>query len=206
MKGVLIIMEVNRRERKKLHSQKAIIDAAIKLFGIKGYQETTVADIMNEADLGIGTFYNYFATKEEILKYLLAEIIAETNQVYEHLLKERKSAKALLEEMFLFTAKIIDTKRFVLPLFLRVANKGTLPKGHMQKENGLTFKLIFAQIIKSGQERGEFRQDIPADVITEMFHSAFQAASFSSLPIGFTDNIKYKLLLLLDGIAIGRKK
>ena len=195
-------MPINRRERKKIYSKKAIVDAAIKMFGIKGYQETTVADIMNEADLGIGTFYNYFESKEEILKYLLSEIIVETNHVYEALLKEKKSAAKLLEEMFIFTAQMINTKRFVLPLFLTAANKGALPKEHMHSKNGLTFKLIFSQIIQTGQNSGEFRKDIPAELITEMFHSVFQAASFSSIPISFMDNIKYKLLLLMDGIVI----
>ena len=63
--------EINRRERKKIFSQKAIVESAVKLFTQKGYQETTVADIMSEADLGIGTFYNYFQSKEDILKHLL---------------------------------------------------------------------------------------------------------------------------------------
>lgn len=199
-------MKVNRRERKKLHSKKAIVDAAVRLFGVKGYQDTTVADIMNEADLGIGTFYNYFATKEEILKYLLEEILQDTNRVYEGLLEEEKSAAQLLEEMFLFTAETVNAKRFVLPLFISAVQKGALPKEHAPQQKGLTFKAIFGQILQAGQENGEFRRDIPADVITEMFHSVLQSASFSSLPIAFMDNIKYKLRLLMDGLALGRQR
>lgn len=188
-----------------MYSKKAIVEAAVKLFRSKGYQDTAVADIMNEADLGIGTFYNYFASKEEILKYLLEEIILETNRVYEQLLKEGKAPAVLLEEMFFFTARTIDAKRFVLPLFLSAANKGAQPKGRASEENGLTFKLIFTQIIQMGQDKGAFRQDIPAEVITEMFHSVLQAASFSSIPIGFIENIRYKLLLLMDGIVADGK-
>ena len=66
---------ITRRERKKIHSKQAIVKAAVKLFSNKGFQETSVADIMNEADLGIGTFYNYFESKDEILKSLLQEIV-----------------------------------------------------------------------------------------------------------------------------------
>lgn len=192
---------INRRERKKMHSKQAIVDAAVKMFVIRGYQEATVADIMNEADLGIGTFYNYFESKEEILKYLLAQIILETNQVYEDLLKRRTTFAKLLSDMVLFTAQVLDNKRFVLPLFLSAAQKGVLPKEHMPNDKGMTFKRIFAQIVESGQAAGEFRTDIPAAVITELFHSVFQAASFSSIDISFMENIKYKLKLLLDGIA-----
>ncbi|MBP2633238.1 MAG: putative TetR family transcriptional regulator, partial [Firmicutes bacterium] len=81
-----MVDSINRRERKKINSKKAIVDAAVKLFSQKGYQETAVADIMNEADLGIGTFYNYFQSKEEILKSLLSEIVEEINAFYETLL------------------------------------------------------------------------------------------------------------------------
>lgn len=194
---------INRRERKKLHSRQAIVDAAVKLFGEKGYPDTAIADIMNQADLGIGTFYNYFQSKEDILKYLLAQIVADTNHVYECLLQEGKPAAVLLEEMFLFTAQVLDTKRFVLPLFMSAAQKGALVKEQIPSESGdLTFRKIFAQIVELGQRNGEFRRDIPAAVITELFHSVFQAASFSTIPIGFMENIKYKLTLLLDGITV----
>lgn len=193
---------INRRERKKIHSKKAIVEAAVKIFGQKGYQEATVADIMNEADLGIGTFYNYFEAKEEILKYLLAEIVAQINQSFELWRKETKSSAILLTEMFLLTAKILDVNRFVLPLFLSAAHKGALPKEQMEAQSGLSFKLIFDRIIRTGQQNAEFRKDIPAEIITEMFHSVFQAASFSSIQIGFMENINYKLRLILDGIVI----
>lgn len=193
---------INRRERKKIHSKKAIVEAAVKIFGQKGYQETTVADIMNEADLGIGTFYNYFEAKEEILKYLLSEIVSQINQSFELWRKETKSSAILLTEMFLLTAKMLDTNRFVLPLFLSAAHKGALPKEHMEIQEELSFKLIFEQIIKAGQKNAEFRSDIPAQIITEMFHSIFQAASFSSIQMSFMENINYKLRLILDGIII----
>ena len=62
---------MGRRERKKLQSRKMILEAAISEFSKKGYKETSVADIMAAADLGIGTFYNYFSSKEELLFSLL---------------------------------------------------------------------------------------------------------------------------------------
>ena len=50
------------------------------------------------------------------------------------------------------------------------------------------------------QERGEIRSDISVDLISEMFHSIYQAAAFSKLQIPFTENIRLKLKILLDGI------
>ncbi|MTD57851.1 TetR/AcrR family transcriptional regulator [Amycolatopsis pithecellobii] len=55
------------RERKRARTRQALIDAAIDLFGRQGYDETTVADIAAEADIGSRTFFSYFASKEELL-------------------------------------------------------------------------------------------------------------------------------------------
>jgi AcrR family transcriptional regulator len=72
--------EMGRRERKKLQTKKKISEITLKLFFSKGLNETTVAEIMEEADLGTGTFYNYFDSKEAILKYCLAERIENAQQ------------------------------------------------------------------------------------------------------------------------------
>ncbi len=48
--------KISRREQKKIYSRKAILEAAVQQFSQEGFQETSVADIMNAADLGIGTF------------------------------------------------------------------------------------------------------------------------------------------------------
>ena len=67
--------KISRRERKKIQSKQAILQASVHLFSTKGFQDTSIADIMNEADLGIGTFYNYFESKEEVLKSLLNGLV-----------------------------------------------------------------------------------------------------------------------------------
>ena len=56
-------------------------------------------------------------------------------------------------------------------------------------------------LVQSGQQGGEFRDDVSAEIITEMFHSLFQAAAFSSLPLSFEENINMKLKLIIDGIC-----
>lgn len=53
-----------------------LIEIAQKLFGGKGYNETSVSDIVREAGVAQGTFYWYFKSKEEILD-AAAESLAE---------------------------------------------------------------------------------------------------------------------------------
>jgi AcrR family transcriptional regulator len=55
------------RERKRLRTRQALVDAAAELFEQRGYDGTTIADIAAAADISTRTFFSYFASKEDIL-------------------------------------------------------------------------------------------------------------------------------------------
>src|SRR5271169_6938654 len=57
----------DRRSRRSAELRERLFRAALALFSKKGFAETTVEDITNAADLGKGTFFNYFPSKEHIL-------------------------------------------------------------------------------------------------------------------------------------------
>jgi AcrR family transcriptional regulator len=55
------------RERKRVRTRQALIDAAAELFERRGYDGTTIADVAAAADVSTRTFFSYFASKEEVL-------------------------------------------------------------------------------------------------------------------------------------------
>src|SRR5580658_823424 len=57
----------SRRERRSLETRERLFRASLDLFSKKGFPETTVEDITNAADVGKGTFFNYFPSKDHIL-------------------------------------------------------------------------------------------------------------------------------------------
>ncbi len=58
------------RTKPAAERRRDILDAALKLFGQKGYSETTVQDIAAEADVAIGTVYIHYSSKEHVLEAL----------------------------------------------------------------------------------------------------------------------------------------
>src|SRR6267143_339717 len=57
----------SRRERRSAETRERLFRSALQLFVQKGFAETTVEDITEAADVGKGTFFNYFPSKDHIL-------------------------------------------------------------------------------------------------------------------------------------------
>ena len=94
-----------RLEKKKgarSQKRKKIIDKAWELFAKNGYEETKVEDITKDLGISKGSFYTYFATKEELLYEVLEKIKKEiienleninVNQIPEKVLEDYVKAK-----------------------------------------------------------------------------------------------------------------
>src|SRR5437870_12405040 len=57
----------DRRRRRSAAIRERLFRASLDLFAEKGLAETTVEDITQAADVGKGTFFNYFPSKDHIL-------------------------------------------------------------------------------------------------------------------------------------------
>jgi AcrR family transcriptional regulator len=72
------------RERKRQQTRQELISAAMRLFEERGYEQTTVAEIASAAGVSTKTFFNYFASKDEVL--------------FPHLSRRIDAAVALIEQ------------------------------------------------------------------------------------------------------------
>jgi AcrR family transcriptional regulator len=72
--------EIRRRE---------ILNVARELFVTKGYDQTSVNDILKIVDIAKGTFYYYFASKEEVLEAIILDIVEEGARRAERIVKDQ---------------------------------------------------------------------------------------------------------------------
>lgn len=64
---------VMAKKSKKLTNKKEVIrQAAVKVIADNGYYNTKISQVAREGDIAVGTIYNYFESKEEILEYIFA--------------------------------------------------------------------------------------------------------------------------------------
>jgi AcrR family transcriptional regulator len=64
----------SRRDRKKAMTRRQIVDAGVRLFSEHGIEAVTVDQIAAAADIGKGTIYNYFQTKEDIVVAFMVDL------------------------------------------------------------------------------------------------------------------------------------
>lgn len=79
-----------KRELNRLRNRHAIISAAKECFRERGYDNSTIRDIIRRTDLAAGTFYNYFSNKQEIFTALLTDFLSRLN---DSLILSRQSAR-----------------------------------------------------------------------------------------------------------------
>jgi AcrR family transcriptional regulator len=66
-------MKAGKRDQNKQANRAAILQAARQVFLEHGYEAVTIRDVIRRTELASGTFYNYFKTKEQVLRALVEE-------------------------------------------------------------------------------------------------------------------------------------
>ena len=93
------------RERKKQKTRDTIIKVALDLFAEHGYEQTTIAEIANAAEVSPRTIFAYFPTKEDIVFCQLPE----ARERLEQALRERPDGATALDALRDFIAGSLDS-------------------------------------------------------------------------------------------------
>lgn len=91
---------MGKRETNKIMIRKRLLEEAMRLFSEKGFDQTTVADIVEAAGIGRGTFYNYFQDVKSIFNAVVDQMNVEIQALIKDARKESKGIYELLYASF----------------------------------------------------------------------------------------------------------
>jgi|SRR5271165_1586750 len=157
-----------RRLRRSSEIRERLFRASLQLFAQKGFAETTVEDITNAADVGKGTFFNYFPSKDHILlafgEMQLAKLRAAIDEARATTQPMPEFLRSLAERMTYEPARHPDIVRVLLLAYL----SNSQVREAMLELQGRVLAL-HSEMIQLGQDRGEIRSDLPASEIALVF-------------------------------------
>ena len=120
---------MEKKKSARCQKRKKIIDKAWELFAKNGYEETKVEDITKDLGISKGSFYTYFATKEELLYEVLGKIKKEiienleninVDQTPEKVLEDYVKAKMNYAVKILNNMKLRAVEKYLIDSKLRI--------------------------------------------------------------------------------------
>jgi AcrR family transcriptional regulator len=165
-----------------------IIEAALACFTRKGYNNTTMDDIVTESGLSKGSLYWYFKSKDELFAEVLLSIFMDVGQEAFAVLEQCTTAADRLRALAQATAGISKQIEGVFALFLEFW--GSSPRREEASKLWLgalvEFKDLLAGIIKEGINSGEFKP-VDADELVWAIMAAYDGLAAYDIMIGELD-------------------
>jgi AcrR family transcriptional regulator len=161
-----------RRERRRVETRERIFRAALGLFAERGFLETTVEDITEAADVGKGTFFNYFPTKEHVLATYGAERVATVERALQEARTGDQPVMDVLRELAASVAgQAAESPALVRAMYAAHASC-TAVRDELQVRMR-TARRLLSQIFRLAQERGEVRKNISPMVLARLVQTVF---------------------------------
>ncbi len=140
-----------KREQNRIRNRNAILHAARECFRQRGYENSTIRDIVRLTGLAAGTFYNYFSSKQDIFAALLTGFLTNLNNNLRHYRRTADTAEDFIHYAYLslYTATAQD------PLVYELAHRNDRALRELFGSDilGLTM-LSLEEDVREAMERG----------------------------------------------------
>ncbi len=147
------------RDEFEPEKRRAILHAAVRVFAEKGYHGCRIADVARAANVAYGLVYHYFRNKDELLESVFAEQWTIFITALEAIDSGPGTAAEKLAGLFGFVFDVYKTApEAVRVLLLEVAHTPEGLRAGSTRETLERAVNLLAEIIRSGQARGELRR------------------------------------------------
>jgi AcrR family transcriptional regulator len=163
---------MGRRERRAAETRLRLFRCALQLFAERGLPNVTVEDITEAADVGKGTFFNYFASKEGVLAVMAEIQLGKVREAREQAATGKRSVHAVLRRLFQRVAeepgRSPDLARAFLSSFL-ASQQIRQQTGRSMSEG----RRMVGEIVSIGQKRGEIEAKLKKEQVALLIQQCF---------------------------------
>ena len=166
-----------RRQRRRLEIELRLLDASRTLFIEKGYDETTVAEIAEAADVAYGTFFNYFPAKSDLLAAMGEREVAELSEQLSTLSRRPDRIDEALTLLFDGFAKRLEAAS---PRERALAAKiQSITFAAAPTDRDMGYQEAFAAFIRDAVTAKRVRADVAVETLADLVASAYSAMALS---------------------------
>jgi len=149
-----------RMERKKRETRQKIVKVAMDLFQRQGFNNTTMEQIAEVADIARKTLYNHFPVKEAIVDEYVKGVSKDFAQEIIDSVKNLPDTRARLLAALDKAYEWVEINPEITGICLGYRFKNVCQGSTYSSDGETGTQRVMAEIIKHGQETGEIRRDI----------------------------------------------
>jgi AcrR family transcriptional regulator len=162
---------MGRRERKAAQTRLKLFRCALQLFAERGFPNVTVEDITEAADVGKGTFFNYFSSKDHVLSVMAEIQLGKVREALQAAEDGKRPIRSVLHDLFLKVCeepgRSPELARALLTAFLSSSIRELL--GQNMSEGRRMARRLF----ELGQQRGEIDPKLKAEQLALHLQQSF---------------------------------
>jgi len=194
-------MKQGRRELNKIQCRNRILKMSRRLFTAKGYEDTTMEDIAEAAEVSKATLYNYFSSKENLLLGIAEAALDEIRQLIDTDLREEPDSLEKLRRVM--ETLVTDSIRYIT-LSRRILYSNLSPDSELHVTR-LELMEILKQLVGEAQEQGRLRRDLTSEALVESFLGLYLLTQFGweDLADYTEDQCRDKVRKMMDQMLAG---
>ena len=164
------------REQQKAEREKRILQAAVTRFRAEGYKSVRIEDLAEIAGVSVGTVYNYYQTKGDILIAVVAMEVEEVLQAGAALVAApprglEGAILALIFEYYDHSLNYLTKEMWRTAMALAIEHPGT-PNGRRYSDLDARLAAQVTDLCAALQRRGDIRADIEAAALGQVIFNA----------------------------------
>lgn len=153
-----------------MSDKKEIIrQSAIVIFAKQGYFNTTTDQIADHAGIAVGTIYNYFKNKQDILEYIFTQEYEKRSKLFQEIMtKDQHTADKLMAIVKKHFDEVVDNPSLIKIMLYERQNA----KNYSYKDSRL--KEIFTHILEEGLRKGEIKKEIEPQIVSSFVFGSIE--------------------------------